>query len=234
MVVRRRLNRATSSRRTGRPSGYDPKYAQAARTMCKLGATDADLASAFGAGETAIYVLFDPRYPEDIRYVGKTCNPRGRAGAYRAPCFGSVRLVDRWVHNLRQSNVFPEFYVAGFVEDWEAAERFVIKTLLLAGADLLNVELGGRGSFGSGDSKPSRTHPGWYRLAMYRVGMMQRKKREQGDIEGYFRLLKLRKQVDKARRRDLLRYGYEVVQEADFSFAKDMWPFRFPTRQVGV
>ena len=38
----------------GRPSSYKPEYAKMARHLCKLGATDADLAEAFGVSVVTI------------------------------------------------------------------------------------------------------------------------------------------------------------------------------------
>jgi DNA-binding XRE family transcriptional regulator len=38
----------------GRPTSYKPEYAQLAEKMCKLGATDKDLAEAFGVSEQTI------------------------------------------------------------------------------------------------------------------------------------------------------------------------------------
>ena len=40
--------------RVGRPSSYRPEYAKMACHLCKLGATDADLAEAFGVSVVTI------------------------------------------------------------------------------------------------------------------------------------------------------------------------------------
>lgn len=56
--TRRSRARAVSRRkpsRAGRPSSYDPKYALAAKKLCELGATDADLAAAFGVTTPTIW-----------------------------------------------------------------------------------------------------------------------------------------------------------------------------------
>ena len=49
--------------RVGRPSSYKPEYAKMARHLCKLGATDADLADAF---EVSVVTIdsWKIRYPE--------------------------------------------------------------------------------------------------------------------------------------------------------------------------
>jgi hypothetical protein len=47
----------------GRPTKYVPAYAKIAAQMCKLGATDADLAAAFGVTTVTIW-NWQSRYPE--------------------------------------------------------------------------------------------------------------------------------------------------------------------------
>ena len=49
--------------KVGRPSKYAPVYAKIAAQMCKLGATDADLAAAFGVTTVTIW-NWQSRYPE--------------------------------------------------------------------------------------------------------------------------------------------------------------------------
>jgi len=39
----------------GRPSLYQPEYAEQARKLCRLGATDSDMADFFGVGTTTFY-----------------------------------------------------------------------------------------------------------------------------------------------------------------------------------
>jgi len=46
---------ATAKKPMGRPSGYKPEYARVAAKLCKLGATDPDLAEAFGVNTTTIW-----------------------------------------------------------------------------------------------------------------------------------------------------------------------------------
>lgn len=61
-----RLNstqRTKDPRRTGRPSSYRPEYARAAKKLCELGATDADLAKAFGVTTPTIWA-WRSRYPD--------------------------------------------------------------------------------------------------------------------------------------------------------------------------
>lgn len=46
---------AETKRPRGRPSGYKPEYARVAAKLCKLGATDPDLAEALGVNTTTIW-----------------------------------------------------------------------------------------------------------------------------------------------------------------------------------
>jgi hypothetical protein len=70
LVARRISRRARAAEpsprpksRGGRPSSYDPKYASAAAQLCKLGATDADLATAFKVTTPTIWAWRN-KYPE--------------------------------------------------------------------------------------------------------------------------------------------------------------------------
>ena len=51
------------SRPVGRPSLYRPEYAEQARKICLLGATDAELASVFGVSESTLN-LWKTEHPE--------------------------------------------------------------------------------------------------------------------------------------------------------------------------
>lgn len=51
---RKVLARPRRGKEMGRPSKYDPRFARAARKLCELGATDADLAKAFSTTTTTI------------------------------------------------------------------------------------------------------------------------------------------------------------------------------------
>lgn len=53
----------TEKKKKGRPSGYKPEYANTAKHMCQLGATDIELADAFGVNVRTIY-RWQADYPE--------------------------------------------------------------------------------------------------------------------------------------------------------------------------
>ena len=52
----------------GRPSAYKPEFALAAKKLCKMGATDADLAEAFGVSEQTIN-SWKKKYPEFLESI---------------------------------------------------------------------------------------------------------------------------------------------------------------------
>jgi len=52
--VAKAAKKATGKKRTGRPSAFKPEYVKLAERFCLLGATDKDLAAAFGVSEVTI------------------------------------------------------------------------------------------------------------------------------------------------------------------------------------
>jgi len=54
---------ALAKNKGGRPSGFDPRFVPIAQTMCAMGATDGDLADAFGVTTTTIQ-NWQAKYPE--------------------------------------------------------------------------------------------------------------------------------------------------------------------------
>lgn len=63
MIERKRLPAAHKKNVGGRPSTYKPEYAKMAAAHCKLGATDADLATLFGVTTQCIW-LWTSKHPE--------------------------------------------------------------------------------------------------------------------------------------------------------------------------
>lgn len=68
----------------GRPTDYDPEYARIAQEMCRLGATDADLARAFDvAGSTiALWKVKHVEFSESIRLGKEPADDRVEASLY--------------------------------------------------------------------------------------------------------------------------------------------------------
>lgn len=59
---------AAAPKKTGRPTAYQPAYAEQAYRLCLLGATDAQLAAFFGVAESTLHEwkLKHPAFPESI------------------------------------------------------------------------------------------------------------------------------------------------------------------------
>lgn len=94
-----------------------------------------------------IYVLFDPRDSEDIRYVGATQNPKKRL---------SVHLSDKktfnhranWIRSVLSDGVKPKMKVIEDApdDDWQSREKYWIKYYRNAGFNLTNQTDGGDGT----------------------------------------------------------------------------------------
>lgn len=59
----------TDAPKPGRPTSYRAEYAEQAEKLCKLGATDAEMADFFGVAESTIYAwkLAEPEFSEAIK-----------------------------------------------------------------------------------------------------------------------------------------------------------------------
>lgn len=91
-----------------------------------------------------IYLLSDPRTNE-VRYVGKTCDPKRRFWDHIGTRFKTHSA--KWVRSLLNDGVRPTLEVIEEFDDhdsrWEEAERFWICTLRFLGVNLTNQESGG-------------------------------------------------------------------------------------------
>lgn len=94
-----------------------------------------------------IYVLKDPTSGE-VRYVGKTENPRKRFINHR--CGHSGRHCANWIKSLRARGLVPTFEIidAGMGHGWPQAERAWIREYRERGARLTNIAEGGAGAPG--------------------------------------------------------------------------------------
>ncbi len=94
-----------------------------------------------------IYGLYDPR-DGALRYVGKAVDSVKRLG-YHLREFRRSTPVYVWIAELRALGLHPSMQVLLVCEDfrWEAEERRLIVEHRAAGADLLNVAVGGKAPF---------------------------------------------------------------------------------------
>ncbi len=117
----------------------------------------------------SIYTLADPRTPDNIRYVGKTCKSiKDRWGGHVEEArSGKKTYRHNWIRELLTQGLKP---VANLLEsvpasDWQEAERFWIEYLRFLGFRLTNLTRGGEGTNGYRASKETREK---YRLSALR------------------------------------------------------------------
>jgi hypothetical protein len=103
---------------------------------------------------TSLYCLLDPETGE-IRYVGKTDEPKARLAAHIRHSKHNRR--GNWIKNLRNRGLVPAMEVLFEVprEEWEKYERSYIRIFSEAGCDLINGTEGGE----SGPSNRGSKHP---------------------------------------------------------------------------
>jgi hypothetical protein len=89
-----------------------------------------------------IYALKDPETGE-IRYIGKTNNPKKRMSSHLSPEKSKSLPSIRWVLKLRKQNKKPIMEIIEETDDWESCEIKWISYYRSIGCDLLNIDNGG-------------------------------------------------------------------------------------------
>lgn len=93
-----------------------------------------------------IYALQDP-ITEQIRYIGKSKNPRHRLQNHLTP--GNLKKrkhSSRWLCGLKKKGLVPNVIELEKIETgWEEAEKFWIEYFKFLGCDLTNITSGGEG-----------------------------------------------------------------------------------------
>lgn len=100
-----------------------------------------------GVKTTYIYALIDPR-TEQIRYIGKTVNPKGRYCSHISPS-SRCRKTKDWVQSLIKRGLKPIMEIIDEITDecWQDAEIGYIRLLKACGANLKNISQGGDPGF---------------------------------------------------------------------------------------
>jgi hypothetical protein len=94
---------------------------------------------------TYIYTLSDPRTGE-VRYVGKTVNPKQRRHNHSNVARDKGTYKRNWINQLKQNKLRPVFEIVDEVqEDWKFWERYWIQQFKVWGFSLTNATLGGEG-----------------------------------------------------------------------------------------
>lgn len=93
--------------------------------------------------DVEIYALLDPR-SEEIRYVGKSVNPRKRIRSH-SQRKGVNPHKDNWIGTLAEDGLEPKLLILEIVQGdtWEECERWWIRILRECGEPLTNITEGG-------------------------------------------------------------------------------------------
>lgn len=120
-----------TEKKTGRPSDYLPEVA-------------ADICALLAEGEIAIYGLYCPDSGE-IRYIGKSKDPRARFQQHINDCNRKKTPSACWIRSLVSRGMVPIMRTHRVVslDEWERAEIEEIAKYRSSGARLLNVSIGG-------------------------------------------------------------------------------------------
>ena len=108
--------------------------------------------------EHKLYVLFDPRTPEEIRYVGYTCNTlRYRLLGHRNTRSTTDSYKNCWLRSMSRDGVTPEIRLYKVVTEdtWQEEEILAIAHFKSLGHRLVNTHAGGQ-SLGDIDSVKRR------------------------------------------------------------------------------
>ena len=88
-----------------------------------------------------IYGLYD--HNSQLRYVGKTNNPKKRLSNHASPGRQNIAPVAKWARSMRKRGFQIIMKTLEVTENWETAERKWIKHYRKNGINLLNVSEGG-------------------------------------------------------------------------------------------
>jgi len=98
---------------------------------------------------TFIYRLIDPETLQ-VRYIGKSDNPRERWLVHKSTCGGNLTHCQRWILLLKNKGLVPVLDVIEEISDeiWTERETFWINEYKRLGAPLTNLTHGGEGTSG--------------------------------------------------------------------------------------
>lgn len=100
--------------------------------------------------EIFIYGLVDPTNNQ-LKYIGKSVNPKNRFRKHLQECRKKVTYKDRWLNKLLQKNIKPELLIIDVVNEsnWVFWEKHYIAYFKKIGCELTNTTEGG-------DNPPNR------------------------------------------------------------------------------
>jgi hypothetical protein len=93
---------------------------------------------------TYIYGLIDPR-DNQVKYVGKSNNPKTRLLSHRRWWFDRHNPKGQWIKELKEHGLNPSCTILAEVPmpEWETHEQLWISKMIAAGSPLLNSVAGG-------------------------------------------------------------------------------------------
>lgn len=96
--------------------------------------------------KTFIYTLIDP-FTNEIRYVGKSNNPKKRLYDHLSLCYTTHTHKNNWIKSLLEKNTKPILDIIDEVsiDEWEFWEKYWIKKFKDDGENLTNYSKGGNG-----------------------------------------------------------------------------------------
>ena len=96
--------------------------------------------------ETYIYTLKDP-ISNEIRYVGKSNNPKQRFKAHLNKCRKHQKHKSNWIEKLKKLGLKPIFEIINTVpiDEWKFWEKYWISQMKTWGFNLINYTEGGDG-----------------------------------------------------------------------------------------
>lgn len=94
-----------------------------------------------------VYVLTDPRYPDDVRYVGVTDNPQRRLRQHISKSKGKTYHRANWINSLLDNGLKPMMTIIDETDEnnWRQCEIEWIARYRAMGCDLVNSTDGGGG-----------------------------------------------------------------------------------------
>ncbi len=111
---------------------------------------------------TNIYILIDPRNNQ-VRYVGKSNNPRERFKNHLNKSHNPKSYKTNWINKLRELNLKPIMQIIDTVpiEDWIFWEMYWISQFKTWGFNLVNHTNGGDGSTFGNSTSFKKGHKSW-------------------------------------------------------------------------
>lgn len=91
-----------------------------------------------------IYALIDP-ITDDIKYIGKTSNPKRRYTQHISTVGEKNQNKTNWINSLISNGLLPKMIILETCNhhEWKNKERYWIKKFRDSGCDLLNITDGG-------------------------------------------------------------------------------------------